>query len=142
MDEVIILVGSPASGKTWVTDQLKDHYHIVENDDYIGQPKFNYEDAIIDATKSQSLPVIGNSPFGISGLMEYLSGRGVKAVPIFVIEPAEVLKRRYWEREGKELPRGHITRQFTYQERARDLKAFSGGSEAVLNHLRSRLSTI
>lgn len=131
--EVILLVGSPGSGKSWVSDQLTDKFHIVEHDDH--RDKNNYIAALAAAAKSESKPVIGNTPFGVSEIMEGLKSKKVRVLPVFIIEPEKVLSARYLKRDGKIIPQGHLTRQKTYGERAKELGAFSGTSEQVLRFI-------
>lgn len=133
---IYILVGVPGSGKTWVTDQLKDDYVVVEQDDYIG---LDYAKSLLHVWRDtpDGKDIIANTPFGLSKLMEDLEDYKVEAV--FIIENQVVLSKRYSDRTSKTIPKGHITRQDTYRQRARDLNAYSGTSEQVLQYLKGRL---
>lgn len=46
-------------------------------------------------------------------------------------------RARYEAREGKPIPKGHLTRIQTYLDRADELGAFMGTSEQVLTHLKT-----
>lgn len=133
MSEVTIIVGSPGSGKSWITKQLKNKFEVVEHDLYLDKSK--YISALAAAAKDGK-KVLGESPFGISEIMERLAHERIACNPVFVIEDESTLKSRYWTREGKEIPKGHLTRQKTYKQRAKDLGSFYGTSSEVLAHLK------
>lgn len=138
---VYIIVGSPGSGKSWVMNQLKARFHVIEQDDFINKrPKYNL--ALITAAESQTVknPILTNTPFGVSDLMAFLEQNGVQARPVFLVEPEQVLRDRYRARSGKEIPVGHVTRQLTYRDRAEELGAFIGTSTQVLAHLKGVVS--
>jgi hypothetical protein len=130
MNEVLILVGAPGSGKTWVSDQLKDIFDVVEHDNY----KSGYCYVLAKRALGEK-PVLGNTPFGLSDIMKSLLMHGVKCIPVFVIESDHVVSERYEKREGRAIPQGHITRQQSYIARAKELNAFKGTSTQVLEHL-------
>jgi hypothetical protein len=131
---IYILVGVPGSGKTWISDQLKEHCTVVEQDDYIGQ---DYIKALRKAHLAYpTTPILANAPFGLSHLMEAL---GSTCEPVFILEDDDVIRERYYKRGGKEIPKGHLTRQQTYKERAAFLGSFIGTSEAVLSYLKGKV---
>jgi uridine kinase len=134
MSDVFILVGSPSSGKTWVSSQLRGKFQVIEHDHYSNKGEYIRE--LGNAAKAGDKPILGNTPFGLSEIMESLQDRGLEVKPVFIIEDPNVLKQRYQQRDGKEIPQGHLTRQNTYLERARELNAFFGTSSEVLNHLK------
>ena len=135
MNKIYILVGSPGSGKTWVSQQLHTKYNVAEQDDFIGKDYVHHLLALAHAYRQ---PVLANTPFGLSKLMESLQNEGAEVEPVFIIESPLVLTQRYQQRENKPIPPGHITRQYTYLERARELRAFHGTAEEVLNYLKSK----
>lgn len=139
MQKVYILVGSPGSGKTWVSNQLKDQYNVVEHDDYKYYKDDTYAKNLISRAIQGSKPVLANTPFGLSALMESLQHHKIEVKPVFIIEHPTVLSRRYQQRENKPIPKGHITRQQTYYDRALELNAFKGTSLEVLNYLKSKV---
>lgn len=135
MAVVYLLVGVPSSGKTWVSDQVKDKYEVIEHDLYKLKPQ--YISALLSAaSKGSTKPILANTPFGMSEIQESLQARGHTVKPLFIIEKPDTLRGRYLAREGKEIPKGHLTRQETYIQRAQEQGAFSGTSADVLNHLK------
>lgn len=131
MKNVIAVVGCPGSGKSWVCNQLKDKYHHLPHDNFIG---LDYVKAILDAESPKELLI--EMPFSISKIKEPLEKAGVKVITIFIIEPHKVLEERYAARDGKVIPKGHLTRQATYEQRANESKSFKGTSAEVLEHLK------
>jgi gluconate kinase len=133
--KVILLVGVPCSGKSWITSQLHDEFTVMEQDDFIGQSYFN---VVREALKHSQKPIITNTPFGMSELMASLEQAGAEVEPVYVIDHPDTLQARYMARNQRALPQGHLTRQLTYMDRAKDTGAFWGTSEQVLKHLRSK----
>lgn len=131
--KTILLVGIPGVGKTTITRQLAHAYTVVEHDDFIGR-EADYAPAVARAARADR-PVIANTPFGMSELMLQLEAFGCEVEPVFVIEPDEVVAARYAARDGKPIPKGHLTRQTTYAARAREVGAFAGTADQVLQHL-------
>jgi hypothetical protein len=133
MKPVYLVIGVPGSGKTWVCERLSSYFHVVPHDEHInGQ----YVRAIADAAGEVARPVLAEAPFSISQTVEPLEARGIRVIPVFIIEDVDTLSERYREREGKEIPQGHLTRQETYRQRAEQWDAFSGTSEEVLDFLK------
>ncbi len=125
---IYLIVGTPGSGKTWVMDQLKDKFDILRHDDY-GEFKY-YAKAIYQLQSVADKPILIETPFSVSQFMAAL-----EVTPVFIIESDEVTRTRYETREGKPIPKGHLTRIQTYIDRAEELNAFSGTSAEVLAHL-------
>lgn len=138
MQKIYILVGSPGVGKTWVSNQLKDQYNVKEYDDYMYSKPNIYQAALINAA-SEDKPVLANTPFGLSDLIEALEHNRIEVIPVFIIEHPALLSQRYQQRENKPIPKGHITRQQTYYNRAIELNAFKGTSLEVLNYLKDQV---
>lgn len=132
--KVYLLVGSPGSGKTWVMSHLKSQFEIVEHDDFKTTPTA-YAKILTEHAHKSSKPILGNTPFGLSEITSSLAQSGIKCTPVFIIEPPHVISTRYMSRERRPIPPGHLTRQNTYKERAKELDAFSGTSSEVLGHL-------
>lgn len=132
--KTILLVGVPAVGKSWITRQLAGRYTVVEHDDFIGR-EADYAPAVARAARASQLPVVANTPFGMSDLVVALEAHGCQVEPVFVIERDEVVSARYQMREGKPIPKGHLTRQRTYEKRAAELGAFAGTASEVLQRL-------
>lgn len=138
---VYLVVGVPSSGKSWVCEQLREKFEYVRHDDH---QDGGYVDAIL-ADRGEK-PVLCETPFSISQIMEPLLAAGRKVIPVFVIEEPQVLIDRYQRRQEekgtppenqKPIPSGHLTRQKTYADRARAHSAFAGTSAQVLEHLRA-----
>lgn len=131
-----LVVGVPGSGKSWVTSQLREGYEVVPHDDHIGN---HYGKVLEQKYKVGERNILGELPFSISETKEYLEGKKVPLDIVFILEKEPVLKRRYWERDGKEIPQGHLTRQKTYTQRALQYKSVSGSSDKILNYLKTLL---
>jgi hypothetical protein len=131
---IYLLVGVPGSGKTWVCNQLKHLYTHIAHDDY---QKGGYIEAILEAIPS-SKPLLIETPFSMSKVFGPLIDKGLAVECVFMLERHSVLKARYMAREGKEIPKGHLTRQDTYKQRAEASEAFYGSSEEVLEYLKGK----
>ncbi|PWT73945.1 MAG: hypothetical protein C5B60_07480 [Chloroflexi bacterium] len=135
--KIYLLVGCPGSGKTWVCSQLGDAFHIVPHDKRRHNAAI-YAREIENEMETATKPLIIETPFGVSEIMfELKVKRSYDVVPVFIIEEPGILEERYFKRSGKQIPQGHLTRQETYRERARDLGAFTGTSAEVAAMLKS-----
>lgn len=132
--KIYLVVGVPCSGKSWVCEQLGELYAYVRHDDFIGG---NYVNEIIGEARQSTKPVLCETPFSMSQIMEPLQSAGFDVEPVFIIEDPKTLRERYQAREGKEIPKGHLTRQETYKYRAVELGASGGTSAEVLAYLRT-----
>lgn len=130
-----MVIGCPGSGKSWVCDQLKDKFEYVHHDLYIKMAGDTYVKEIIKAAKDATKHILCEAPFSISQLKEPLEKAGIDVIPVFIQEYPIVIETRYKAREGKHIPRGHITRQETYAKRAKEWNAFQGTSQEVFDHL-------
>lgn len=128
---IYLLAGVPCSGKSWITNQVKDDYVVLEQDDYIGKQQA-YIEAIKEANDDND--VIINTPFGVTELMTKLKDAGLSVIPVFIVEDEQTLRERYKRREGKDIPKGHLTRNSTYKERAKELRAHYGTSKDILRY--------
>lgn len=130
---VFLLIGVPSSGKSWVAKHLGDKVNYVSHDDHIDQ---DYVRSIIKKYQSSDpRPLLIETPFGMNDLVESLKQRSIEITPLFITEHPIVLSQRYFDRENKDIPKGHLTRQNTYLDRAKKLNAFAGTSKEVLKHL-------
>jgi hypothetical protein len=140
---IYLVVGVPGSGKSWVCDQLKHQFEYVHHDGFIGHiahPEV-YVDAILEKAAEATRPLLTEAPFSIRAIKDPLEWAGHKVVPVFIIEDPDVVTARYWKREGRHIPKGHLTRMRTYADRARESRAFQGTSSQVLEHLKSKLAS-
>lgn len=137
MKPVYLVIGVPSSGKSWIASQLTS-FTYVHHDGYIGhinQPRVYVKEIVKQAMVSDK-PILAEAPFSISQIKDPLEARGIKVIPVFIIEDHKVLNDRYWERERKPIPQGHLTRQQTYKKRATEWKSFMGTSSECLEFLR------
>lgn len=130
---IYLLVGVPGTGKSWVCDQLQDQYEVVRHDDFING---GHIAAIMQAADG-ARPVLTETPFSMSRIIEPLTEAGYAVIPVFVIEDEELLER-CWDSRGTpfSVRKGHMTRQNTYMDRAKSSGAFCGDSVTVLNYLK------
>lgn len=137
--KITMLVGVPGSGKSWVTNQIKSDWHVVHNDDYIGKTNQiqAYLDAIVAASKTATKPILIEAPFSISQIKEPLELRGFEVECVFIIQDEKILSQRYESRDRRPVPKGHLSRQRTYLDRAKLWGSFVGTSDEVLKHLQS-----
>lgn len=133
---IYMVVGCPGSGKSWVCDQMKDLYTYVHHDLFIEMTGTKYLDAIVEAAKTSKRPLLIEAPFSVSQTKEPLEAMGFKVVPVIIQEAPGVIEARYLMRERKIIPKGHLSRQLTYYNRAKLWNSFVGTSGQVLDHLR------
>lgn len=129
---IYLVVGAPGSGKSWVCEQLKGTFEYVPHDLY---PK-TYIAEVLERVKTAPKPLLIETPFSVSKIVEPLNQAGYSVIPVFIIETPNVTAERYLKREGKPIPQGHLTRIETYKQRANELKAFQGTSNEVLSYLK------
>lgn len=138
MKQVILVCGVPGSGKSWVCSKFAldaggNPYKYVPHDDHI---KGDYVKAIVDAYEESNKKILADCPFAERELKEKLEKEGFTVKPVFIIEPTEVVKKRYFDRTGKELPKASVTRSVSIKNRVDEWKAPQGTSEKVLEMLR------
>lgn len=136
MREVILVCGVSGSGKTWVCNQLKDKYHYIPNDSYIGSRE-TYQHALwMNARMDDGKKILADNPFGERELKEYLELKGIKVTAYFIIEPPDVCASRYFKREGKPIQKSALTRAITIRDRAIEWGAKLGTSQQILEMLK------
>lgn len=134
MTKVYLVVGTPGSGKTWVCNQLKDKFKYLPHDEY---PKeVQYLNEVKRLARISDKPVLIETPFSVRQIVDPLTTIGIDVIPVFILENPDVVASRYKKREGKAIPQGHLTRIQTYRQRAKEMNAFSGNSQEVLDHLK------
>lgn len=138
MKNVYLVIGVPASGKSWVCDQLKDIFHYVHHDGfiYLKDPQAYLREVCKEAITATK-PLLIEAPFSMK-IMQDLKNLGFEVMSVFIIEKPELLRRRYAERQRYEphIIQGHLTRQKTFEARACEQAAFMGNSTQVLEHLK------
>ncbi len=115
-------------------EKLTDKFEYVPNDKFIGR---DYVAGIIKIAKDATKPLLIEAPFSISATKDPLEKAGIDVIPVFIQELPLTIRTRYWQRDKKDIPQGHLTRQTTYAQRAKEWNAFSGTSDEVLKHLQS-----
>lgn len=139
MDSVYLLVGCPASGKSFVAGHadIQEKFEYAHHDLFIGMTGDAYLKDIL-ARRNAPRPILAEAPFSISQIKEPLEKAGMRVTPVFILaEPSDLQKR--WDQRGNVAPKtraGHLTRQNTYAERAKEWNAFRGTSSEVLEYLR------
>lgn len=136
MKTIYMVVGCPGSGKSWVCEQLRDYFYYVAHDAFIKTPN-TYLSAIVQVSKIATKPLLIETPFSMSQLLEPLEAHDFRIECVFIQEAEGVIEKRYQNREGKPIPPGHLIRQRTYLQRAIDRQAFRGTSTDVLNYLKA-----
>lgn len=140
MKKIFMVIGCPGSGKSWVCDQLKDIFDYVHHDLFVGMAGGTYVNEILKRSQNAKRPLLIEAPFSISQIKDPLEQMGFQIEPVFIQEDPGVITERYLKREKKEIPKGHLTRQQTYNSRADEWKAFKGTSSQVLEHLKAKVS--
>lgn len=135
-----MLVGCPGSGKSWVANQMKQSMDYIPHDNFIKTPSTYLQNILSHVkNKKNDTPLLIETPFSINQLKEPLKNRGLDVECVFIQENHDTLKNRYETREGKPIPEGHLTRQQTYAERAKESGSFFGSSNQVLDYLKSKM---
>lgn len=132
---VFLVVGCPGSGKSWVCEQLGSQFEYVRHDDFKDPAKYVSE--IVKQARTANKALLIETPFSVSQIKEPLEKRGFDVTPVYIQEEPETLKKRYRDRENKDIPAGHLTRQETYKQRAHESGSFQGTSNQVLSYLKS-----
>lgn len=153
MNTVYLVCGVSGSGKSWACRQAAHKFSYVPHDrcwthpnakpDAGDDPKWGplgskniHVDVVTEVAKSAKKPVLTECPFAERQIKEQLEAKGLKVIPVFVIEEPEVVANRYQRREGKPLPKAAFTRAASIIDRAREWRGFYGTSTEVLEHLR------
>jgi hypothetical protein len=136
---VVLLAGVPASGKSWVCEQLASRFLYVPHDDFMDAPGDAYVRHIFHAARTQDRPVLAETPFSVSKIREPLEAHGLFVTVVYLRESERVLRERWHARGLVSAPTiaGHVKRQETYRVRALETGAFMGTSAQVLTHLQS-----
>lgn len=136
MNQIYMLVGVPAAGKTWIMKQLKEKFHTIDHDSSIGKWENHYVETIVKEAPKATKPVLIETPFSMSKILEPLKEKGFQVTPVFISEKPELLMKRYSDRgQTGVYPKGHVTRQMTFLMRAMEGKHFLGTSQEVLEYL-------
>lgn len=135
MQDVYMVCGVPAAGKSWVCEQLKHRFTYVDNDKYIGNKTAHWA-AILNAAEGSKL-VLVDCPFAERELKERLEEIGLKVHPFFIITPVETVKERYALRGNGPLPQASVTRATSILNRANEWDSPRGSSAEILSMLQA-----
>lgn len=130
MQPIYLVCGVPGSGKTWVCSQLSSKYNWVPHDENMSRITFTLWN---EAQKDK--PVITEVPFAERKLRDDLQKLDLKVRPYFIVEPVEVVRQRYMQREGMPLSKAFATRCSSIIMRAIEWKAPYGTSSQILTML-------
>lgn len=152
MKKVFVICGIQGSGKSWACRQVADKFNYIPHDRCWKHPTKKPEqgldprwepgavsihfETILDAARSSASDVLTECPFAERQLIEQLRGSGINVVPVFVVEPVSLIEQRYFQREGKPLPKAAASRAANLAERAKEWGCFHGSSDQVLEHLK------
>lgn len=133
MKPIVLVVGAPGSGKTTLCEKIRGKFFYVPHDDF---KERDYPSVLAEALKP-TRGVIGEIPFGLSKIQGILEAAGLRVIPVFILEPEHVLKKR-WDLRGNvaaSTRQGHLNRQETYRARAKETGAFAGTADQVFDFL-------
>lgn len=136
MRRVYAVIGCPGSGKTWICDQVKENFNFVHHDLYIGMAEGRYVEAILEAAPKSDRPLLIEIPFSINTITTPLRDAGFEIVHLIIQEPPLTIAGRYYNREKKKIPQGHLTRMNTYNARALENGWLRGSTEHILEILK------
>ena len=132
MSKVVMLVGVPGSGKSWVIERLNGKFEYVSHDTHATKEKLAYS---VNAAAQGHKPVIVDCPFAERELLERLDKLGLPVTPVFIVEKPETVGERYFQREKRHAPQATITRAATIRDRAKEWGAKYGSSSEILKYL-------
>ena len=144
--KIVLLVGCPGSGKTWIANQLQDLYDHLPHDDYQDSTARYIKDisrlarlsSVYSASSpEQQKPILIETPFSVSKIVGPLAELGLYPTCVYIVDNKALVEERYYKREGRPIPLGHLTRMDTYESRAQEQGAFYGPPAKVLEHLKA-----
>jgi hypothetical protein len=144
---IFLMIGVPGSGKSWVAERVGHKFDYVHHDGFrghINQPEA-YVETILSTWKDAKKPVLAEAPFSVSHIKDPLEKAGAHVKSVIIVEDKHVLSERYKndpKRDGKDIPKGHLTRMGTYLSRAREYNAFVGNSTEVLKYLKHQVADL
>lgn len=94
--KLIILIGPPGIGKTWLCEQLKDQCFIAAHD------KFRSSlDEEIEKALEGDIPIVVDIPFKIKAFIERWKAKVPNTIVFALVEPEEIHRERIAKRNGK-----------------------------------------
>lgn len=137
--KIYLLVGCPGSGKTWVANQLKAKMNYIPHDNFIKTNQTYLSNIIAQAKGSKDQKaILIETPFSVNQIKGPLEQHGLSVETVYIQENESTLRDRYHTREQKPIPQGHLTRQETYKERAKESGSFFGSSQQCLDYLNNK----
>lgn len=127
---IVLLVGVPCSGKTWICSRLSNKYTYLPHDAY---ERSAYTLALLEASRTSAKPVIAEAPFNGSSLANALRQRGLTVEEWHVTAPLPEIEQRYRERSGKSYPANFATNHKRYSQ---------GGSRFTYSGTSSQIAEI
>lgn len=131
MRKVYLICGVSGSGKTWVCNQLKEKFHYIPHDEHYN----NFTKVILNAALSADKDIITECPFGERIVRQDLEKYNIRVIPHFIVEPPELVAKRYQDRENKPIQKAAFTRASSILQRAQEWNAPYGKSEQILEML-------
>lgn len=143
MKKIYILVGASGSGKSWVSNQVRDKYTYVPHDTFGLKGNQDFVRAIKAHASISEKPILCDTPYSLSELLDPLSKDGFEVKPVFILEKPSIVKARYENRHKQTgdgqpvIPKGHLSIIETYKNRAIALNAPFGTSSEILDYMRN-----
>lgn len=134
---IFLVCGVPGSGKTWV---LKHFTNVIHYDAHFSTPRLEYAKRIVKQYKDTTSFVVADCPLGISEIMNELLRSKVPVTLCAIIEAPEVVTLRYFQREGKSIPKQHLSRIKTIVDRCIQYKGVRGTSQQILEYIQTQLN--
>lgn len=106
MQSVYLLCGVPGSGKTFLAEKLQKKFSYLPHDEY---PVTTYGKEIWKMASMSEKPILAECPFRMSVLIKELQDAGLKVYSYFIKEPEYLISSRYEAREGKPIPKKHLS---------------------------------
>lgn len=131
---IYVLVGVPASGKSYVCEKLKDKFVVCEHDKV---PSRQLYTAAVSALAHGGKTVIAEAPFNAQELVSALIARRHTVHQVLVTASLPELEQRYLLRAGKSYPPNFRTNHYRYLA-APHRFLFSGTGDAVVAYLSSK----
>jgi gluconate kinase len=123
MQPVYLICGVPGSGKTWIASQIAKKFSYLPHDEYATA---DYGKAILAMAAMSDKPILAECPFRMKVLIEELEAEGVKVHSYFIKEDEQTIAQRYEAREGKPIPKQHLS---NYRRLIADKREWKVGSQ-------------
>jgi hypothetical protein len=130
VSHIYILCGPSGAGKTWLANQLTNHFNIIDMD----RLKFDECIKIASTAQERSLVVINTQA---TRFARELAEKGIRCSVAVINEHEDVIKHRLSMRGG-EFTKGVAKRIKRYQTLAVKLAQFAGTQSEVLSWLKSQ----